>query len=888
MNSKISTFFALLIFTILCSACKNKAIDESTFEIAKEQLQPESNSVHVSGTYSFLGEVHGMKFNMGLDEKLSDATPYPMNLEGCDFSVSIDNLIPNTTYYYCYGINFGNREDYLTEVKSFTTIQGVPTVTTIEVSSVSDTSCYVKGNVVFDNGLPITERGVYWNTTGQPDPTSDMVVKHSENAIGEFTCFIGSLNPNTKYFVYAYAKNEKGMGYGQMLEFQTEISFGLPIVNTKEVSDITATTAISGGEIIDDGQSPVIRYGVCWSTGHNPIINNDHTDDGSELNVFISLLDNLTPSTTYYVRAYATNAIGTGYGDEVSFTTLSGLAEVETLLMTAVDINSAKGHGRVIDEGLSAVTERGICWGLHPEPDLYGDHQPNGSGLGEFSVDMTGLLSNQTYYVRAYAINAQGTAYGNELNFKTLQTPPTVLLDSVGNVTASSAVVYGSLINDDGVEISELGACWSTNNDPNVNGSHIAIDVATGAFSITINGLSPGTSYYVRTYAIIESGTLYSSVSTFRTKISLVVPPTVSTFDEVTEITLNSAVCGGYVSNDGGSPVTARGLCWSTRPNPNIDNNDPHTENGTGTGEFTATMNGLSPGTTYYVKAYATNNIAGTGYGEERMFTTSSRPEGTLNGLFSVNRNKQVWFSIGNLQYLATTNTWRFTENQETYAGTDNSGMQENWDKWIDLFGWGTSNYDHGANYYRPWSTNSNDNNYFAYGQPGNNLYDQSGKADWGYNAISNGGNEENMGWRTLTYQEWNYLLNERRTTSGVYYAKAKVNNVCGLIILPDNWDASIYSFAIFNSQNASFGSNIINAAEWEVIESAGAVFLPAGGYRYGTQITNDGSVAYYWSSSNKDGGSNAYYLYINGTQISMNDFGRSSGRIVRLVFDKP
>lgn len=888
MNTKKNTFIAFLLFTLLCGGCKNKAIDYSSFEIEEEQIRPETNSVYVSGTYSFLGEVHGMKFNIGLNEKLSDAIPYTMNLDDCDFSVSIDSLKPNTTYYYCYSIDFDKNDDYFTDVNSFTTLQGVPTVNTLEVLAITDTTCSVKGKVVLDNGSPITERGVYWNTTGHPNPSSDMLVKHSENAVGEFTCFIGSLNQNTKYFVYAYAKNSAGMGLGQMLEFQTELSVGLPIVTTADVSEITAVTATSGGEIIDDGQSPVTLYGVCWSTKHNPTIDDSHTNDGSGMNAFISHLDNLIPDTTYYVRAYATNAIGMGYGNEVSFITLSGLPEAVTLPVTDIGINTAKAHGTVIDEGASTVTERGFCWGLNPEPDFDDNHLQNGSGLGDFSVDLTGLLSNRTYYVRAYAKNAQGTAYGNDVNFRTLLVPPTLTLDSVGSITASRAIVYGTLINDDGVEIAELGVCWGTNANPNASGSHIAIDVVSGAFSITIDGLSSGTTYYVRTYAIIETDTLYtlySSVSTFLTTVSLVFPPTVSTHDEVTEITLNSAVCGGYVSSDGGAPVTARGLCWSTSPGPTINNSN--TIDGTGTGDFTGVIDSLSPGTTYYVKAYATNSV-GTNYGEQRVFTTSSHPEGALNGLFSVGYNKQVWFSMGNLQYLATTNTWRFTENQEMYAGTDNNGMQEDWNKWIDLFGWGTSNYNHGANNYRPWSTSSVYSNYYAYGQPEYHLYEQSGKADWGYNAISNGGNEENMGWRTLTYLEWNYLLNERQTSSGILYAKAKVNDVCGLIILPDNWNKSIHNFALFNSPNASFGSNTLNAAQWAIIENAGAVFLPAGGSRYGREISNLGSVVYYWSSSNNNGGSEAYYLYVGASEVSMKKVERSFGRIVRLVFDKP
>ena len=191
-------------------------------------------------------------------------------------------------------------------------------------------------------------------------------------------------------------------------------------------------------------------------------------------------------------------------------------------------------------------------------------------------------------------------------------------------------------------------------------------------------------------------------------------------------------------------------------------------------------------------------------------------PQGAINGKFTINDSgDQVYFSKGNLQYQASTNTWRFAVNQWDYVGETNTNISESYNEWIDLFGWGTSGYDHGAVCYQPWSTSQNNNDYYAYGQYAYDLYDQNGQADWGYNAISNGDNTTNT-WRTLTGGsdgEWKYIFDTRSTPSGIRYAKANVNGVNGVILLPDDWSASYYSLSSTNQSSASFSSNMISNA---------------------------------------------------------------------------
>ena len=154
---------------------------------------------------------------------------------------------------------------------------------------------------------------------------------------------------------------------------------------------------------------------------------------------------------------------------------------------------------------------------------------------------------------------------------------------------------------------------------------------------------------------------------------------------------------------------------------------------------------------------------------------------GVIGGKFTINSNgNQVYFSQGNLQYIGSASTpyWKFAEHQWDYLGNNGQGSNSSTVN-RDLFGWGTSGYDHGAVCYQPWSTTDDNSQYYAYGSSTCNLYDYSGQADWGYNAISNGGNTENSGWRTLTGNEWNYVFYTRAasTVNGVSnarYAKAQ------------------------------------------------------------------------------------------------------------------
>lgn len=181
--------------------------------------------------------------------------------------------------------------------------------------------------------------------------------------------------------------------------------------------------ATTGGNIANDGGSPVTARGVCWSTSPNPTITNSKTTDGTGTGIYSSSLSGLIPSTLYYVRAYATTAPGTAYGNEISFTTVPhSLPAVSTAAVTGITGGNANSGVNVTAESGSPVTAKGVCWSTSTNPTIANSKTTDGTGSGSVSSIITGLTISTVYYVRAYATNSFGTAYGTQLSFTTAAT----------------------------------------------------------------------------------------------------------------------------------------------------------------------------------------------------------------------------------------------------------------------------------------------------------------------------------------------------------------------------------------------------------------------------------------------------------------------------------
>jgi len=195
----------------------------------------------------------------------------------------------------------------------------------------------------------------------------------------------------------------------------------IPEVTTDPISNITYVSSISGGSITSEGSGSVLSRGVCWSIAQNPTTLNDKTSDGTGAGSYVSSITGLTPGTTYYVRAYATNQIGTGYGNQISFNSSAiTLSIISTSLISSITASSAMTGGNIVSDGGSIVIERGVCWGIESGPIISGNKTIDGTGIGAYSSAITGLSGNTKYFVRAYATNGIGTSYGEERNFNTL------------------------------------------------------------------------------------------------------------------------------------------------------------------------------------------------------------------------------------------------------------------------------------------------------------------------------------------------------------------------------------------------------------------------------------------------------------------------------------
>src|SRR5664279_2492738 len=237
----------------------------------------------------------------------------------------------------------------------------------------------------------------------------------------------------------------------------------IPTLTTASVTDITINSATAGGSITKDGGATVTARGVCWGTTANPVISGSHTSDNSGTGSFTSSLTDLTPNTQYHVRAYATNKAGTAYGADVQFTTTAIVVPtLTTTTVTGMTLTTAASGGNITADGGGTVTARGVCWATTANPVIGATNTTtDGTGTGDFTSAITGLLPGTDYHVRAYATNSAGIAYGNELTFTTNAiVVPTLTTTIASLITLTTAVSGGNITSDGGGAVTARGVCW--------------------------------------------------------------------------------------------------------------------------------------------------------------------------------------------------------------------------------------------------------------------------------------------------------------------------------------------------------------------------------------------------------------------------------------------
>ena len=327
----------------------------------------------------------------------------------------------------------------------------------------------------------------------------------------------------------------------------------LPKLSTTAISNLTYNSATSGGNITGDGGAAITASGICWSkTNNTPTVSDSKTTGNTASGSFTSVMNGLEENTTYYVRAYATNSAGTGYGNTITFTTPVNVKvpELTTAAITGLAYNKATSGGTITTNGGAAITASGICWSKTNNNPTTADSKTSGAtASGSFVAVMNSLEENTTYYVRAYATNSAGTGYGNTITFKTPVniTMPVLSTTAISNLGPTTATSGGTISSNGGATITVSGICWSkTSNTPTTADSKTSGATASGSFVAVMNNLDPATTYHVRAYATNSAGTGYGNAISFTT--------TAADENQVTFVYNGATVTYGVIT----SPTTGR------------------------------------------------------------------------------------------------------------------------------------------------------------------------------------------------------------------------------------------------------------------------------------------------------------------------------------------
>ena len=575
--------------------------------------------------------------------------------------------------------NSGNKQLIVIAKNDYTTT----VLNTYPTTDVRSTSATFNGEIITDGTPKYTERGFVY--AEESKPTID-------NCIAQLTCpltdekaysiSVSSLIEGITYYVRAYAVQA-----GKTVYSSNEVSFvatgnALAKVVTKPVSKIIRAEgkATLLGEITDVGDPAYTERGFVYSTTPTP-----STATGTKIQVagntigeYSDIASSLLVGKIYYVRAYAINKVGVAYGEEqvADLTPLPPTVQTNEVSAISPDAASATFNATITDTGDPIYTERGFVYSKSQTPTTGNATKVTVSGTdeGNYSKTETGLDVNCMYYVRAFVIYSGGTVYGEEKSFTIKKlSVPTVTTTSPTDVAYTSATVGGNVTSDGAGTVSERGVCYSTSANPTTSDNVEKSGSGVGNYTVDLYGLSDGTTYYVRAYAINEKGTSYGEEKSFTTL--QYGKPTVTTTTP-TNITYTSAVVGGNVTADGGATITERGICYSSSTStPTISDNVESSDSGLG--HFALNLTGLTPSTTYYVRAYAVN-AEGISYGKSINFKTNTPPtNGKENGHEYVELGLSVKWATCNLGANTPSDAGGYYRFGELTPKTSSSGRYE-------------------------------------------------------------------------------------------------------------------------------------------------------------------------------------------------------------------
>ena len=398
-----------------------------------------------------------------------------------------------------------------------------PEVSILSVSDISEESVTFNGRIDNAGSPRYTERGFVYSTSHMPTIDDVKVVSYTSQSFAEFKSEVKGLLLSTTYYIRAYVLNEAGIFYSDELAFSIENKS--PVVVTLPVSDVSETSAVLHGRIDSIGIPAYTERGFVYSA----IYSNPSIETGGRIIVeengmeeFSANLYDLTEGGIYYVRAYAKNDIGVAYGEIVSFEIVRELPLVTTMPVSDIGETSVTLHGVIDSKGIPAYTEKGFVFSedINLSVETGNKVIVSGDDIGEYSANISGLTKGGTYYVRAYAINREGIAYGNVISFQIVRELAFVTTLPVDYIAATSAMFHGRIVSEGIPAYTERGFVYSSSNsNPSVESDEriIVNGIGIGDFSMKVTGLSTEVIYYVRAYAVNMDGISYGEVVSFMT-----------------------------------------------------------------------------------------------------------------------------------------------------------------------------------------------------------------------------------------------------------------------------------------------------------------------------------------------------------------------------------
>ena len=546
------------------------------------------------------------------------------------FSAKCTELKRNTTYYVrAYAINEHGISYSSTQATfSLATQQAQVEIADITNVDIDNCSALLNGEIVAVGTPAYTECGFVYNTFGNP-MIQDNKIEVKKSGTGSFSAKCTELKRNTTYYVRAYAINEHGISYSATQK-TLSLSSTNPVVTMGDVTDIIYSTASAtfNGLMTNVGKPKFSERGFVYSTVTNPNIYHNKLVASSSNDTFQMSIIGLTTNTMYYVKAYAIQGDDIFYSDnEVNFSINATLPEVYDLRISNIDYQnrSALLTANITSLGDPEMSEMGFVYGTSTNPNIDNDTKISLTTIstGEYSRNVTNLIPNTIYHVRAYAKNEGGIAYSNEETFTLTYTTPTFSSVSVDNTNLSdgTAIVRCSVTEVGNPAYTERGFVYATHNSPTIADNHITIEgCGIDAFSGKLDNLELNRYYYVKAYVKTEIGyyySIYARINTAATTPSIYAPQ-VSNIDLINR----TAIVQGHIHEKGNPPYIERGFVYSEINDTPTINDNKIVIPGVDTEPFIYTLTDLKLDTQYYVRTYAISK-AGTYYsGYTREFST--------------------------------------------------------------------------------------------------------------------------------------------------------------------------------------------------------------------------------------------------------------------------